>query len=47
MTGFGDPSFYGDRWADVYDRLAERYGDWDKRAFDSASTGHVSVYRGA
>lgn len=19
MTGFGDPAFYGDRWADVYD----------------------------
>lgn len=28
-------------------RLAERYGDWDRRPFDSASGGHVSVYQRA
>jgi SAM-dependent methyltransferase len=28
-------------------RLAERYGGWDRRPFDSASDGHVSVYRRA
>jgi SAM-dependent methyltransferase len=27
-------------------RLAERYGDWDRRPFDSASSSHISVYRG-
>jgi hypothetical protein len=26
-------------------RLAERYGDWTRRPFDSASSGHVSVYQ--
>lgn len=26
-------------------RLAERYGDWLRRPFDSACRGHVSVYR--
>jgi len=26
-------------------RLTERYSDWDRRPFDSASGGHVSVYR--
>jgi len=26
-------------------RLAERYGDWDRRPFDAASRKHVSVYR--
>jgi SAM-dependent methyltransferase len=26
-------------------RLSERYSDWSRRPFDSASTGHVSVYR--
>ena len=28
-------------------RLAERYADWDRRPFTSASSGHVSVYRRA
>jgi SAM-dependent methyltransferase len=28
-------------------RLRERYGDWDRRPFTSASTGHVSVYQRA
>jgi SAM-dependent methyltransferase len=28
-------------------RLAERYSGWDRRPFDSASGGHVSVYRRA
>jgi SAM-dependent methyltransferase len=28
-------------------RLAERHGDWRRRPFDSASSGHVSVYRHA
>ncbi len=28
-------------------RLAERYGGWDRRPFDSASGGHVSVYQRA
>jgi SAM-dependent methyltransferase len=28
-------------------RLAERYGDWDRRPFTSASNGHVSVYQRA
>lgn len=28
-------------------RLAERYGDWRRRPFDSASQGHVSVYQRA
>jgi hypothetical protein len=57
MAGFADPAFYGDRWADVYDehhgrldpaaglRLAERYGDWDRRPFGSLSAKHISVYR--
>jgi len=26
-------------------RLSERYGDWDRRPFDAASRGHVSVYQ--
>jgi hypothetical protein len=26
-------------------KLAERYGGWDRRPFDSASGSHVSVYR--
>ncbi len=26
-------------------RLADRYGGWDRRSFDSSSTGHVSVYQ--
>jgi hypothetical protein len=26
-------------------RLRERYGGWDRRPFDSASQGHVSVYQ--
>jgi len=26
-------------------RLTERYSDWDRRPFDAASGGHVSVYR--
>jgi SAM-dependent methyltransferase len=26
-------------------RLAQRYSDWNRRPFDSASTGHVSVYQ--
>jgi hypothetical protein len=26
-------------------RLAERYADWDRRPFTSASSSHVSVYR--
>jgi len=26
-------------------RLAERYGGWDRRPFDSASGNHVSVYQ--
>lgn len=26
-------------------RLAERYGDWDRRPFDSLSSKHISVYR--
>jgi SAM-dependent methyltransferase len=26
-------------------RLAERYADWERRRFTSASTGHVSVYQ--
>ena len=26
-------------------RLAERYGDWDRRPFDSLSAKHISVYR--
>ena len=26
-------------------RLAERYGDWDRRPFDSLSANHISVYR--
>lgn len=26
-------------------RLAERYSGWDRRPFDSASGGHVSVYQ--
>ncbi len=26
-------------------RLADRYGGWDRRPFDSSSTGHVSVYQ--
>jgi len=25
----------------------ERYGDWDRRPFTSASAGHVSVYQRA
>lgn len=29
MTGFGDPAFYGDRWADVYD---EHHGRLDPAA---------------
>jgi hypothetical protein len=29
MAGFGDPSFYGDRWADVYD---EHHGWLDPAA---------------
>jgi SAM-dependent methyltransferase len=28
-------------------RLWERYGDWDRRPFDSTSGGHVSVYQRA
>ncbi|HWG63236.1 MAG TPA: SAM-dependent methyltransferase, partial [Streptosporangiaceae bacterium] len=28
-------------------RLAERYGDWDRGRFTSASSGHVSVYQPA
>jgi hypothetical protein len=28
-------------------RLAERFGDWDRRRFTSASSGHVSVYQPA
>jgi hypothetical protein len=28
-------------------RLAERYADWDRRRFTSASSGHVSVYQPA
>lgn len=28
-------------------RLADRYGGWDRRPFDSASGGHVSVYQRA
>jgi hypothetical protein len=28
-------------------RLAERYGGWDKRPFDSGSQEHISVYRAA
>jgi SAM-dependent methyltransferase len=28
-------------------RVAERYGGWDRRPFDSTSGGHVSVYRRA
>jgi SAM-dependent methyltransferase len=28
-------------------RLAERYGGWDRRPFDSVSGGHVSVYQRA
>jgi hypothetical protein len=28
-------------------RLAERYADWDRRRFTSASSGHVSVYQRA
>jgi SAM-dependent methyltransferase len=28
-------------------RLTERYGDWDRRPFDSASSSHLSVYRRA
>jgi SAM-dependent methyltransferase len=28
-------------------RLAERYGGWDRRPFDSTSGGHVSVYQRA
>jgi hypothetical protein len=28
-------------------RLAERYADWDRRPFISASDGHVSVYQRA
>jgi SAM-dependent methyltransferase len=26
-------------------RLAERYGDWDRRPFDSLSSNHISVYQ--
>jgi hypothetical protein len=26
-------------------RLTERYADWDRRPFTSASHGHVSVYQ--
>jgi len=26
-------------------RLAERYGDWDRRPFDSLSAKHISVYQ--
>jgi hypothetical protein len=26
-------------------RLAERYADWDRRPFTSASSSHVSVYQ--
>jgi len=26
-------------------RLSERYGDWDRRPFDAASSAQVSVYR--
>jgi len=26
-------------------RLAERYGDWDRRPFGSGSVKHISVYR--
>jgi hypothetical protein len=26
-------------------RLAERYSGWDRRPFDAASGGHISVYR--
>jgi hypothetical protein len=26
-------------------QLRERYGDWDRRPFDSTSRGHVSVYQ--
>ena len=26
-------------------RLRERHGGWDRRPFDSASGGHVSVYQ--
>jgi SAM-dependent methyltransferase len=26
-------------------RLAERYGDWDRRPFDSLSANHISVYQ--
>jgi len=28
-------------------RLADRYGGWDRRPFDSSSSQHVSVYRRA
>jgi len=28
-------------------RLADRYGGWDRRPFDSTSSGHVSVYQPA
>ncbi len=28
-------------------RLTERYTGWDRRPFETASSGHVSVYRRA